>query len=105
LANNRVVAITNGVITLSGGELSRSLIIPVILGANNKVTILGPGKLTMTITDSTGLFAGTVTPRNSATAIKFQGAILQRTNSVGYGEGYHAGSTLNGRFRFEAAEP
>jgi hypothetical protein len=48
LANHRVVAITNGVLTLFGGE-PRSAGYPVILGANNKVTNLGTGKLTMTI--------------------------------------------------------
>lgn len=100
---NRVVAITNAVLTFSGGNFSPALDCAALLGADNKVTNQSPHKLTMTITTRSGLFTGSLTLDGTKSKVPFQGVFLQRTNPVGYGAGYFLRENLSGRVGFRAA--
>jgi hypothetical protein len=57
----------------------------VTLTASNTVINRGPQPLTMTITKTNGVFTGTIVLPSTATAVPFQGAVLQgQTNGCGY---------------------
>lgn len=95
---NFVLNLSNSVVTLSGGNLSQSFTNDVILGLSSKVTNASPHKLNVTFTISSGLFSGSFTPTNEATATSFKGAVLQKAN---YGAGHFLGTNLSGRVSFE----
>jgi hypothetical protein len=80
-AGVRALEWTNGVIELMGGNLAPALNEAVVLGANDNVS--GNNQLNLTITTTSGLFQGSITPKPGAT-IKMSGAVLQNQNA-GYG--------------------
>ena len=96
----RILEITNGVFTLSGGNRSSDSANEVMLGLSSKVTNLGTNKLTLSFTLSSGLFKGTFTEDGTTRKITFNGAVLQKVND---GSGYFLDTTESGRVLFEAA--
>jgi hypothetical protein len=97
----RVLAITNGVLTLNGGSLPEDYANAFVLGPGSKVTNGGPHKLTLNFTAATGLFKGSLTPTNhGAKPLNFAGAVVQRAKAA---SGYHLGTTQSDRVRIEAA--
>jgi hypothetical protein len=98
--SSRVLAMTNGTISFTGGNLPADLVNTIILGLGSKVTNGGPNRLTLTFSPSTGLFAGSVTPTNATRAIPFKGAVLQKANNA---SGYFLGPNASGRVLLEGA--
>jgi len=96
----RILEITHGVFTLSGGNRSSDSANEVMLGLGSKVTNLGTNKLTLSFTLSSGLFKGTFTEVGTTRKITFNGAVLQKMND---GSGYFLDTTESGRVLFEAA--
>jgi hypothetical protein len=78
----RVLDITNGLLILNNGNLSQALTNGFVLGTNNALSGINLSHLT--ITNTTGLFGGTLTNPTTHKAISISGAVLQKQNT-GYG--------------------
>jgi hypothetical protein len=96
---SRVVAITDGLVVLSGGELSNPITTHVVMSQNNRVTSTNTG-FTFAFTLSSGLFKGTLLNPATAKKISFTGALLQNSDS---GAGYFAGTNQSGQVLLQAA--
>jgi hypothetical protein len=98
---NKVLQMSGGQLTFTGGNLSQDHAAAVTLGLGSKVTNGSPHKLTMTFTPSSGLFRGSFTPTNAGSkAVSFAGAVLQKgTNAAGH----YLGTNQSGRVLLEAA--
>jgi hypothetical protein len=83
-----------GQVVLENGNLSQSLIDPVSLTADNKVTSSGTNKLTLTLSTSSGLFRGTFFHPDTRKTTSFSGAVLQQQNR---GAGFFLGRDESGR--------
>ena len=82
---NRLLNFTNGVLAFTDGGLVPSISNEIALSASGVVTNRSSNKLTFTLTRTSGLFTGTVTPPGSTKAVSFKGVVLQNQNS---GTGY-----------------
>jgi hypothetical protein len=78
----RALNLTNGVLSLEGGNLPGSLTNAFTLGTNN--VAVGTNGLTLTITNATGLFQGRLTNPATGKIIKLNGVALQKS-TAGYG--------------------
>jgi hypothetical protein len=81
---NRVINLTEGMVSFVGGNLSSSFENIVHLAANNKVTNLSSNRLALRISLPNGLFSGTITPPGATKTTPFKGALLQKFNA-GFG--------------------
>jgi hypothetical protein len=101
-ATNRVLDITNGIVTFTGGNLAADLANSITLGLGSKVTNnpSNTNKLILNFTLPTGLFTGSVTPANTTRIIPFKGAVLQKANNA---SGYFLGTNSSGRVLLEPA--
>jgi len=97
-ATNPLLALSNAVVLLSGGNLSQSYTNNVILGPSSKVTNASPHNLKVSFALSSGLFSGSIVTTNESKAVSFKGAVLQKAN---YGAGFFLGTNLSGRVSFE----
>jgi hypothetical protein len=95
----RVLNITNGVISLSGGNLSEASDNDVTLGTGSKITS-SDNKLSLNFTLSSGMFTGSFVEPGTTHRTTFSGAVLQKAN---VGAGYFGGTNDNGRVLFQAA--
>ncbi|MDB6057759.1 MAG: hypothetical protein JWO95_1603, partial [Verrucomicrobiales bacterium] len=95
----RVLNITNGVVSLSGGNLSTASDNNVTLGLGSKI-ISASNKLSLNFTLSSGLFTGSFVEPGTTHLTTFSGAVLQKAN---VGAGYFPGTNDNGRVLFQAA--
>jgi hypothetical protein len=95
---NKVLNLSNSVVTLNGGNISQGFTNDVILGLSSKVTNASPHHLKVSFTLSSGLFSGSFTPTNETKATSFKGVVLQKAN---YGAGHFLGTNLSGRASFE----
>ena len=97
VGTNKILHITSGELTLSGGNTSQDFTNAFTLGASSKVTNLGSNQMAVTFTTSSGLFKGSLTPANTgAKAIAFAGAVLQKgTNAFGYFLGTNQSGTVH----------
>jgi hypothetical protein len=94
-STNRVLRLTNGQLTLSGGNLPDEYINSFVLGLANKITNNGPNVMTLTLTPTTGLFKGSLTPTAGSKPVSFAGAVLQKgTNGFGYALGTNQTSSV-----------
>jgi hypothetical protein len=93
----RILEITNGMDTLSGGDLFEASTNALTLGTSSKVKNDGPNKLTVTFALPSGLFKGTLVQAGTTHIINFAGAVLQQAN---YGSGYFLGTNQSGRVLF-----
>ncbi len=89
-----VLAMTNGVLILSGGNLPAPRTNAVVLGPNNVVSGGGPDAVVLRLSLPTGLFKGTVRPTNGVGSVNFGGVLQQKAN---VGRGYFFGTNLSGR--------
>ena len=96
---SRIIALTNAVVSLSGGNLAQSYTNDVILGFGPKVTNSSPDSLTMSFKLSSGLFSGTFTPAGETKAVSFKGVALQKANIAA---GFFLGTNQSGRVALEA---
>ncbi len=81
-SGSRALDLTNGLLILEYGNLAGSVANEFTLGTNNVGT--GTNGLSLTISNSTGLFQGSVTNPATGKVIKYNGVILQKLDS-GYG--------------------
>ncbi len=79
----RLLAITNGMMILDNGNLPESSTNAFVLGANN--IAIGPNSLRLTLTNSTGIFSGSVNNPAAGSVLKVSGAVLQKQNA-GFGQ-------------------
>lgn len=95
LTTNKVLQITGGILTLTGGNLPDSHTNNFTLGASSKTVNGGPNAMTLTFTPASGLFKGSLTPTNvvGAKAIAFAGAVLQKATN---GAGFYLGTNQSG---------
>jgi len=89
-----ILNFSDGVITLTGGNLSSDLSSPVTIGSNNKVT--SGGGLKATLNKTSGLFSGSAMVNGRR--IKFNGALLQDQDM---GSGFFLGIDSSGRVTLE----
>jgi hypothetical protein len=98
--DTRVLALTNGMDTLSGGNLSENSTNAVTLGFSSKVVNAGSNKLTMIFALPSGLFTGTLVEAGTTRHITYSGVVLQKAN---YGCGYFLGTNQSGSVLFSPA--
>jgi len=91
---NRVLNFTNGMVAFTDGNLAAPFSNNVIIGPGDKVTNGSPNKLTLTVTRTTGLLNGSVTPPGGTRSILFKGAWLQKANA---GSGHFQDTNQIGR--------
>lgn len=92
----RVMDMTNGSMTFSGGNLVQPFSANVLLKSNNVLSVTLPqtNKVTVALAAKRGLFAGSFRhPENTNIVTRLRGAILQQQN---YGAGAFAGTNHNG---------
>lgn len=77
-----VLAITDGTVTLSGGNLGESLVNGITLGSNNVVTTTGTNRLSIKISSPTGLVKGTFQHPDTGKKTVLKGVVLQQQNGA-----------------------
>lgn len=98
LPTDRVLALTNGVLVLKGGNLSQAWTNSLGLGPDNRMTNAGPHELTVSLTLGTGVFKGQFVDPISERIAAFTGVVLQKSIS---GAGYFLGTNTSGRVWIE----
>jgi hypothetical protein len=98
-ATDRVLDTTNGVLLLSGGNLSQVWTSDFVLEANNQVSNASTNTFTATISLSSGLFRGTFRDTGVNRTVSFSGALLQKSNR---GAGFFLGIDQAGRVQIES---
>ena len=96
----RILQITDGRLSLSGGNLTPPANNFVRLGINSVVTNASPNVVTVKFIPVTGLFTGTFIQAGTTRKISFSGAVHQKAN---FGSGCYLGTNETGRVTFEAA--
>jgi len=86
--------LTAAVVGLTNGNLTADIANNVTLDAAGKVTNLDPNKLKVSLSKSSGLMSGSVTPLAGGKAVKFKGAVLQKQARAA---GYFLGTDASGR--------
>ena len=95
-----LLALTNGQVTLEGGNLPFSITNQIILASNNTITLTSAAqntnKLVLTITKTTGAISGSfANPSDPKRPIKVNSVGLQnQTNAVGYFLGTNQSGSL-----------
>jgi hypothetical protein len=95
--NTRVIALTNGVVWLDGGNLSAPFTNQVTLTSSNRV--ISTNKMSLNIIAADGTFSGSAKVPGTARTNSFKGALFQDANA---GYGYFLGTNQSGRVVFEA---
>jgi hypothetical protein len=96
---NRVLAMSDGVLILTGGNLSQSCTNDVILGANNHLTNASPNLLSTSLSAGTGRFKGSFFDTGAVRSVKFNGVLLQKSTN---GSGFFLGTNQSGRVLLES---
>ncbi len=104
---NRLLSLSNAVVTVSGGNLPAAYTNDVLIGASGKLTNAGPDRIVWSFVPSSGLFNGSFTPAGGTKAVPFHGAALQKAGIAG---GFFLGTNRSGRIALEpppvsAAQP
>jgi hypothetical protein len=96
-AGERAVAITDGVVELSGGSLSVPIAEQVTLSTANKVTVLGLNekKVVLTISAATGVLTGSFVHPVTGKPVNFSGSLYQ-SPAAPQGAGYFRGPVIGG---------
>jgi len=97
-STNRVLELTNGVLVLSGGNLSQIWTNDIEFGAN-RVTNASPNKASVTLSPSSGRFKGTFLDTGTVRTVSFSGALLQKSTN---GSGCLLGTNQAGRVSIQA---
>lgn len=98
-SGTRVLALTNTVMVLEGGNLSAPLTSGVVLSDLNKVTVdmPNPQKLSLTPTPGSGSFKGSFIHPQTGKSTTLNGVLLQKQN---LGAGFFPGTNQSGRVFF-----
>jgi hypothetical protein len=91
---DRLLPFTDGGVEFGAGNLASPFENPVGVSASGSVTNLGTNRMTFTLSRSTGLFRGTVTPPDSTRSVPFKGALHR---GLEMGSGYFLGTNQSGR--------
>jgi hypothetical protein len=94
-----VLAMTDGVLTLSGGNLSQVWANEFVLEENNCVSNTSTNRMTVTISLASGLFQGTFLDPGLNRTVSFSGALLQKSTR---GAGFFLGTDQAGRVQIES---
>ncbi len=94
---NRVIHLTNGVVSFEGGNLSAPFTNLVSLTLSNKVVNASSNSLSLSLTLSSGLFSGSATVPGMRQSVSFKGALLQNLDA---GYGYFLGTNQSGSVYF-----
>jgi hypothetical protein len=99
---DKILPLTDAIVTLNGGNLPTDTTNSVTLGAGSNVTTNSPlPKLSLSFTLSSGLFKGSYTPTEAgARALSLAGAVLQKATNA---SGYFLGTNESGRVSLRAA--
>jgi hypothetical protein len=97
---DRVLAMTDGVVLLSGGNLSQVWTNNIVLEANNQVSNASTNRLTVSISTATGLFQGTFLDPAVNRTVNFSGVLLQKSTN---GAGFFLGEDQAGWVQIEEA--
>jgi len=95
-----ILPISNALTSLTGGNLGAGCTNDAVLGADSKVTSLGPEDMGLSFNLSSGLFKGHLTPAGGGPAVIFKGAALQKSR---FASGHFLGTNQSGRVVFQAA--
>ncbi len=90
----RLIDLSKGNFIFSGGGLSRPFTNGVTLASNNKMSGAPPGKVTASLTTSTGLFKGKTVNPETGLSVNFQGALFEKAN---IGVGFFLGANQSGQ--------
>ena len=98
-----LLALTNGQVTLDGGDLAFGITNQITLSPADTITVPhsaeNTNKLTLTITKSTGVLSGSfANPSNSKDTIKVNGVLLQNQTKA---QGYFLATNESGAFLLE----
>jgi hypothetical protein len=96
-AGNQVVALSDAIVGFVGGNLTTDFTNSVTLGADSKIVNHGANKLVLSISKSSGLFTGSVTPPDATASVPYKGAVLQKSK---LGGGFFLGTNQAGRVLF-----
>ena len=91
-----VLSFSTGQVWLANGNLAASFTNQVLLSTNNKVTVIGTNKLSLTLLTGSGLFTGSATPP-AGKPISIGGVVLEKQN---FGAGFFLGTNQSGRIFF-----
>jgi hypothetical protein len=96
-STNRVLNLTQTDLVFRGGNLSSAFTNIITLSERNKVGNLSGGKLSMSISTSSGLFSGSVVNPATGKSSAFKGVVLQKQNG---GAGFLPGTNRSARVTF-----
>ena len=99
--STRVIDLTNGIVWFQGGNLSTPFTNLVTLTSSNRVINGSANSLSMSVTTSNGLFAGSVKVPGITRTNTFKGVVLQDFRA---GYGYFLGTNQSGEVRWESVE-
>jgi hypothetical protein len=91
-----VLSFSTGQVWLANGNLAASFTNQVLLSTNNKVTVIGTNKLSLTLLTGSGLFTGSVTPPGGK-PVPIGGVVLEKQH---FGGGFFLGTNQSGRVFF-----
>ena len=94
-----VLALTNAVLALKGGNLSQPWTNSIVLGPGNRITNAGPNVLAVSVTLGTGRFKGRFVDPTSERPAAFTGVLLQKSVD---GVGCFLGTNASGQVWIEA---
>lgn len=97
---NRVLNLTNGVLSLFGGNLADLANVPVRLSANSRFTSTGSNRFAMSVFSANGIFRGSHTSQGSRQSVLFSGVVLQDDATA---LGFHVGTNRVGTALLQAA--
>jgi hypothetical protein len=100
LTGGKVLNFSDGVVVMSGGDLTQSWTNSVTLGADNKLVNTSGNTLALKLATKTGLFKGRFVEPGTGRKVSFSGALQQKQDA---GFGYILGTSQSGEVRFEAA--
>jgi Concanavalin A-like lectin/glucanases superfamily/Immunoglobulin domain/Bacterial Ig domain/Immunoglobulin I-set domain len=92
-STNGALTFSNGVVALSGGNLTAPVMNDVFRAPNDKVTNEDTNKMSLSIRRSTGLFKGSVVVPETGKTLRFNGAVFQNGD---FGSGYFLHTNASG---------
>ena len=103
-SGSNILALTNAVISFTGGDLAGAITNQIRIGRKNTVTNLSSNRLALSFTATDGVFQGTVVQPGApkSKAIPFSGVVLQDRDT---GWGFFLNSGLSGQANLEPASP
>ena len=92
-STNGALTFSNGVVALSGGNLTAPVMNDLFRAPNDKVTNQSTNKMSLSIGRSTGLFKGSVVVPETGKTLRFNGAVFQNGD---FGSGFFLHTNASG---------